>query len=68
MPLDKPILLQDPPYIGKTSMIEAPAHFTGHKLIRINLSGQTDISDFIGSGSPMKERPTTQKKIGEKRC
>ena len=54
MQLDEPILLEGPPGVGKTSMIEALAHFIGHKLIRINLSGQTDISDLFGSNLPME--------------
>lgn len=50
--LDRPILLEGDPGAGKTSIVAALARLTGHKLVRINLSDQTDISDLLGSDLP----------------
>lgn len=63
MQLDKPILLEGAPGAGKTSIISALARLTGHELVRINLSDQTDISDLIGADLPSltsseNEKPT----------
>lgn len=52
MQLDRPILLEGDPGAGKTSIITALAKLTGFKLVRINLSEQTDISDLFGSDLP----------------
>ena len=51
----KPILLEGTPGVGKTSSITALAQITGNKLIRINLSDQTEISDLFGSDLPNSE-------------
>lgn len=48
----KPILLEGSPGVGKTSLISAIAKSTGNKLIRINLSEQTDLVDLFGSDAP----------------
>lgn len=52
MQLNKPILLEGDPGVGKTSTVNALAKITGHKLVRINLSEQTDIIDLFGSDLP----------------
>lgn len=39
--LNKPILLEGSPGVGKTSMVSALAKAAGHTLLRINLSEQT---------------------------
>ena len=50
--LDKAILLEGSPGVGKTSLISMLARATGHNLVRINLSEQSDISDLLGSDLP----------------
>ena len=52
MQISKPILLEGSPGVGKTSLIQALAKASGHHLVRINLSEQTDISDLMGSDLP----------------
>jgi MoxR-like ATPase len=52
MQLTRPILLEGSPGVGKTSLIAALAAASGHRLVRINLSEQTDISDLMGSDLP----------------
>ncbi|XP_023209810.1 midasin-like [Centruroides sculpturatus] len=54
MYLPKPILLEGIPGVGKTSLVCALAKASGHQLIRINLSEQTDISDLFGSDLPVE--------------
>ncbi|XP_057664406.1 midasin [Diorhabda carinulata] len=54
MQLNKAILLEGSPGVGKTSLVTALANFTGHKLFRINLSDQTDISDLFGADLPVE--------------
>ena len=54
MQLDKPILLEGSPGVGKTSIVTTIAKITGHKLIRLNLSEQTDIMDLFGSDLPVE--------------
>lgn len=55
MQVDKPILLEGSPGVGKTSLISALANAIGQKLIRINLSEQTDLVDLFGSDSPVED-------------
>ena len=52
MQLSKPILMEGSPGVGKTTLVAALAEASGNKLIRINLSEQTDMSDLIGSDLP----------------
>lgn len=51
--LGKPILLEGPPGVGKTSTIEHIAKAIGKKIIRINLSEHTDMMDLLGSEYPI---------------
>jgi midasin len=39
--------------VGKTSLISALAKASGHNLVRINLSEQTDIADLLGCDLPV---------------
>lgn len=55
MQLSKPILLEGSPGTGKTSLLAALANATGHNLVRINLSEQTDWSDLMGSDLPVAD-------------
>lgn len=54
--LNRAILLEGPPGAGKTAIVEALAKLTGNKLIRINLSEQTDLMDLLGSELPTASR------------
>eukprot|EP00347_Sterkiella_histriomuscorum_P024492 403330924 len=53
--LTKPILIEGPPGVGKTSLIENLAKVSGRKLIRVNLSEQTDMMDLLGSEYPVSK-------------
>ncbi|XP_077284299.1 midasin [Arctopsyche grandis] len=50
--LRKALLLEGSPGVGKTSLVTALAKISGHKVLRINLSDQTDISDLFGADLP----------------
>lgn len=52
--LKKPVLLEGSPGVGKTSLVTALAAATGHNLVRINLSDQTDLMDLLGSDLPVE--------------
>ena len=52
MQLPRPILLEGPPGVGKTSIISNLAAQSGHKLVRINLSEHSEISDLLGTDLP----------------
>ncbi|KAI4567363.1 hypothetical protein MJG53_008943 [Ovis ammon polii x Ovis aries] len=52
--LNKPILLEGSPGVGKTSLVGALARASGNTLVRINLSEQTDITDLFGADLPVE--------------
>ena len=62
--VSKPILLEGSPGVGKTTLIGALAESTGHTLVRINLSEQTDMSDLIGSDLPVSDNKDTSSSLG----
>ena len=51
--LNKPILIEGPPGVGKTALVENLARETGRTLVRVNLSEQTDMMDLLGSEYPV---------------
>ncbi|KAI9152603.1 AAA ATPase midasin [Blastocladiella emersonii ATCC 22665] len=50
----KAILFEGSPGVGKTSLVSALAQLSGHALVRINLSEQTDLIDLFGSDLPVE--------------
>lgn len=46
------ILLEGDPGIGKTSLIQEIGRFLGYKVVRINLSEDTDLTDLFGKDVP----------------
>jgi MoxR-like ATPase len=62
--LRKPVLLEGSPGVGKTSLIENLAAVSGNKLVRINLSEQTDLTDLFGADLPVEEDVTSSANTG----
>ncbi|XP_063233945.1 LOW QUALITY PROTEIN: midasin-like [Bacillus rossius redtenbacheri] len=54
MQLHRPVLLEGSPGVGKTALVQALASCAGFKLVRINLSEQTDVSDLFGADLPVE--------------
>ncbi|XP_008936093.1 PREDICTED: midasin, partial [Merops nubicus] len=52
--LNRPILLEGSPGVGKTSLVAALAKASGNCLVRINLSEQTDVTDLFGTDLPVE--------------
>lgn len=52
--LNKPILLEGSPGVGKTTLVAALAQTVGVPLTRMNLSEQTDLMDLFGSDVPVE--------------
>ena len=57
MQLRKPVLLEGSPGVGKTSLVQALGTACGHRVVRINLSEQTDLMDLLGSDLPVEGAP-----------
>ncbi|KAM0334129.1 hypothetical protein ACHAQA_001149 [Verticillium albo-atrum] len=52
--MQKPILLEGSPGVGKTTLVAALAATCGRPLTRINLSDQTDLMDLFGTDMPVE--------------
>eukprot|EP00741_Cyanophora_paradoxa_P000351 tig00000403_g342.t1 len=52
--LKKPVLLEGSPGVGKTSLVSAIGAAAGRRVVRINLSEQTDMMDLLGSDLPVE--------------
>lgn len=50
--MDMPVMLEGSPGVGKTSMVEALGRFTRNRVVRINLSEQTDLNELFGADLP----------------
>ncbi|XP_004526504.1 midasin [Ceratitis capitata] len=53
--LNKPILLEGPPGVGKTSTVESIAAAVGYRIVRINLCEHTDLADLFGTDLPAED-------------
>jgi midasin len=52
--VNKPVLLEGSPGVGKTTLVSALARACGKPLTRINLSDQTDLMDLFGTDVPVE--------------
>ncbi len=53
--MDKSILQEGNPGVGKTAIIDNIAYKSGNKLFKITLSEHTDIIDLLGSDLPSED-------------
>ena len=54
---NKPILLEGPPGVGKTSLLQTLAKLLNKKIYKINIFAQTDMLDLLGADAPDPDRP-----------
>lgn len=59
MVMQAPIMLEGSPGVGKTSLVEALGRITRQKVIRINLSEQTDLNELFGADLPCCDTKST---------
>ncbi len=53
--LGQPVLIEGETDIGKSKALEYLAHLCNRRLFRLSLSGQTDVSEFVGKYVPNTE-------------
>jgi midasin len=63
MMMHAPIMLEGSPGVGKTSLVEALGKITNNKVVRINLSEQTDLNELFGADLPCE---STQQDVKNK--
>ncbi|XP_055528540.1 midasin [Wyeomyia smithii] len=71
--LDKAILLEGPPGVGKTSLVENLARAAGYAIVRINLCEHTDLADLFGTDLPAEDHsleivPTRETKEDDRKA
>ena len=54
--INKAILLEGPPGVGKSSLIENLANAIGYNIVRINLCEHTDLADLFGTDLPAESK------------
>jgi midasin len=50
--MSAPVMLEGSPGVGKTSLVEALGRITRNRVVRINLSEQTDLNELFGADLP----------------
>lgn len=65
--LNKPILLEGPPGVGKTSIVESLSRAIGYNIVRINLCEHTDLADLFGTDLPAEDNISNLKTEDEKK-
>lgn len=63
--LPKPLLLEGSPGVGKTTIVEALGAASGRKVVRINLSEQTDMLDLLGADLPVEDDANSLRNLSD---
>ena len=58
-------MIEGPPGIGKTALVEQLAKASGRKLVRVNLSEQTDMMDLLGSEYPTSSQAADEELLDD---